>query len=157
METLTKNTEKKFFWEITEKEYQLIQDYKEFKNNQIECACPVCNAKSKIYKRQFDETYVYFLISLVHLFQTDYQGSVNIHYSKVIEQCEKEFGKRITDYSLISKWNLIESENGMIRLSKFGFKFMKNQVFISETLYIRNNTIVSESDKKIKIEDLIKN
>jgi hypothetical protein len=147
--------ERKITTEITTDEYLMLKEIRIFSGNPNELTCPCCGAKDKIYKRQFDNTYVDFLISLVHLFKNEFKGQNSIHYSKVIEKCQNEFNRRITDYALIEKWHLLDNENGFIKLSPNGFKFMLNEISIPEILYIRNNVIIKESANRVFIKDFL--
>jgi len=142
--------------ELTNEEFNLIEKIRSFKTDQLrELTCPCCSRKAKVYKRQFDNTYVLFLISLIHLRKTDFKLSKTVPYFRVIDYCVKTYNRRVSDYSLLEKWNLICNDDGNIWLSPQGFEFMRGLLEISEILYIRDNKIIQQSEKKVRISDFL--
>jgi len=137
-------------------EEELLEEIKKYRESPMyQMTCPCCNHKSKIYRRQFDSTFVMFLMSLVHLRKTDFKASKTVPYFKVQEYAVKTFNRRITDYNLIEKWDLIVNIDGNICLSSLGFQFLKGTLNIPKILYIRNDQIISQSDETVNVMDFL--
>lgn len=137
----------------SEKEQISLKDLHEWTATQTDgYVCPCCQTKVKIYERTVDSALIAFMIAIVKLYRQT--GKYEHHHATVTKFCSERYKIAPTHYALLSKFYLIENNNGMVSLSNKGILFLKGLIPVAKKIYVANNQVISTSDEKLFINEI---
>jgi hypothetical protein len=128
-----------------------IKNFKQDRIYQSGVDCPMCGEHIQTYKRQFNISYVFFLICLVRLKKENKNGKV--HYQEVINRCHNDYSRNVSDWPIIRKFDLISSIDGYIELTTHGKQFLKNLETVPTWKLISGNCIIKQSKDVYRFSD----
>lgn len=128
------------------------------KNQQLKC--PLCEQTIKSNKFTMTHRAVKYLMIAAKLGKKEDGTYDYVNYEDVRLLTKKVFDVNFTSYALLTKspWNLLETRvdsndkvkrDGYFRLTDKGYKFLRGQINVPETIWILKNKVIKHSNNTV--------
>lgn len=126
------------------------------------CICPCCGQLAKTYKRKLHTSMALTLINMYKYDQQDEEGWI---FVKDFLRLNKL--KNSHDWTLLRYWGILEEKpkskdqktktSGYWRITKKGYLFVTNQIYVQKHIYIFDTKLLAFSDEETTVVEALGN